>query len=320
MDIAQLNLRKRFVSDFQIPICIFDDPYFNYFIDLYQDYFESRTKWNNLAYTIHQRFNSNPNLFLEEYAHVRDNIINDLLTKESYIKFNSSELKEYDIPNNNYSSSNVYKETNDGKIFISIDLKKANYQALKHVGVVEEDSYYNFIDKYTNLQYIKESKYTRQVIFGKLNPKKQIKVEKFLINKVLNELINDNLALSNDVVSFCTDEIVLDASNMNIGEEMENNLHKFIHKIKTQFDINVDIEIYKLHLVTFETYNGLKQTIYKKEFMTGIKEDELMTVPSFYFAQIYKLINKQKLREEDLLFYMENQLATFKYPLTLKDR
>lgn len=38
------NLRKRFVKDFSLPINIFSDPYFEYFLDLYQDAFQSRDR------------------------------------------------------------------------------------------------------------------------------------------------------------------------------------------------------------------------------------------------------------------------------------
>ena len=42
-------------------------------------------------------------------------------------------------------------------------------------------SYEDWVKKFTDLEYIIESKYTRQVVFGKLNPSRQIKVENYMI-------------------------------------------------------------------------------------------------------------------------------------------
>ena len=41
------NLKKRFVSDFNLPIIIFEEPDFEYFLDLYETQFHSRTNGIN---------------------------------------------------------------------------------------------------------------------------------------------------------------------------------------------------------------------------------------------------------------------------------
>ena len=44
------------------------------------------------------------------------------------------EMNEFSIKDKpNVSSNNIYNETNVGKFFISIDLKKANFQTLKNI-------------------------------------------------------------------------------------------------------------------------------------------------------------------------------------------
>lgn len=308
-----IAIKKRFVSDMNIPINVFDEPYFSYYINLYEDYFKSKTKWNDLAQTVDNRFNGSPELFLEEYASVRDKIITDILDSESYKEFISKDLSEYDIPNRNFPSSNVYKEINDGKIFISIDLKKANFQALKKVGVLIDNSYEDFISRYTDLDYIKKSKYTRQVIFGKTNPKRQIKVEKYLIDKVYSSLCKlfDEYYLGTfKVESFCTDEIVISMDNNH--KKVYNIIYdNFAKNVKDELGIDVDVEIYRLNLIKFKTYNNLTIPVYVKRFIIGNKDDEIMTVPIFYFAQVYKLLKGDEINDYDLVFYMENQLASF---------
>lgn len=308
-----IAIKKRFVSDMNIPINVFDEPYFSYYIDLYENYFNSKTKWDDLVQTVDNRFNGSPELFLEEYAKVRDKIITDLLDNESYKEFISKDLSEYDIPNRDFPSSNVYKETNKDKTFVSIDLKKANFQALKKVGVLTDDSYEDFISRYTDLDYIKKSKYTRQVIFGKTNPKRQIKLEKYLIDKVYSSLCKlfDEYYLNTfKVESFCTDEIVISIGN-NYKKVYNIIYDKFAKKVKDELGIDVDVEIYQLNLIKFKTYNNLTIPVYIKNFIIGNKDYEIMTVPSFYFAQVYKLLKGDEINEYDLVFYMENQLASF---------
>lgn len=63
----------------------------------------------------------------------------------------------------------------DGAFFFSLDLKKVNYHVLKFYYpnlVLNTHTYEDFIGQFTEFDYIRKSKYIRQVIFGNLNPKK----------------------------------------------------------------------------------------------------------------------------------------------------
>lgn len=42
---------------------------------------------------------------------------------------------------------------------------------------------------------------------------------------------------------------------------------------------------------------------------------DLFSVPSFYYAQVYKLIHGMRVTETDMKFYMEGQIAKFYHPL-----
>lgn len=71
-------------------------------------------------------------------------------------------------------------------------MKKANFTALRHYNkdiVGGKDTYEDFLGMFTDENYFKESKYIRQVIFGNVNPKRQITYEKFLMDKVLVKLL-----------------------------------------------------------------------------------------------------------------------------------
>ncbi len=66
------------------------------------------------------------------------------------------------------------------------------------------DTYEDFIGKFTDSDFIKASKYTREVIFGKLNPKRHITAEKFFINKIYQDIIGQYPELKDKTVSLAT--------------------------------------------------------------------------------------------------------------------
>lgn len=327
------TLKLRFVNDMKLPIIIFEEPDFDYFLDLYQTQFSSRTEWNKLIDIVYDKFDGNPNLFLEEYARVRNAMIDSIENNEYYKEFvdGNNKLSQYDIPKLDYPSSNVYKETNKGRYFLSIDLKKANFSALMYhdsriLGEEKPISYDEWVSKFTDLDYIKKSKYTRQVVFGKVNPKRQIKIEKYMIYQALlsyQELF-ESLNIDAKVVSFCTDEVVFDVTDYK--QYVLDNMYAINHLQKCLMEdngINIDVEFYQLGLHKFKTYRDAEIPVYMKIYI-GEKHNkvfgnityDLFSVPSFYYAQIYKLIHGQEPNETDMKFYMEGQIARFYHPLT----
>lgn len=323
------SLKKRFVSDHNLPIIIFEEPDFEYFLNLYEEQFGAKTKWDKLINVIDKKFNGNPNLFLEEFARVRNNMIESVLNNKYYQEFNESKdiLSKYNLPKLNYPKSNVYKETNNGRYFLSIDLKKANFTALMYhdsriLGEETIISYEDWVKKFTDLEYIIESKYTRQVVFGKLNPSRQIKVENYMIYQAFQKYLTlfEKLNIKAEVVSFCTDEFVFDVTDsfQNILDNLQA-IKDLCKSLKEDDNINVDIELYRLYLHKFKTYKDAEIPVYMKVYL-GNKDDnsdiyKLFSVPSFYYAQVYKLINGMKVTETDMKFYMEGQIAKFYHPL-----
>ena len=72
----------------------------------------------------------------------------------------SKAISEIHIP-----SSDIYKPTNDGKRFISIDMKKANFHSLKAFApdiFDNADTWEDFMRKFTDDEHIIGSKYVRQ--------------------------------------------------------------------------------------------------------------------------------------------------------------
>lgn len=300
------SVLKRFVKDYSLPIQLLQEPYFDYFIDLYNKQFDTKNKYKLLCDTIN--ICGNEQNFMEQYHKIKDNILETTMKNNSiFIEFNNAKLEEYNIPHNSYGKDNVFNEGNVDKYFLSIDLKKANFQAMKYYNknlVLGFNTYDEFMYNFTDLEYMIKSKYIRQVIFGNLNPKKQIKIQQFLTYKLLEKLIDKQLINKDNVQMLSPDEIVCEFNIDNFTAEYSIEL---TDTIKNLMSLDVDIEIYKLgQIKPFKFY--VKKFVNKQGY-------ELTCVPLFYFSQVYKMYNNLKLNDYDLSFFFENQVAKFIKPL-----
>ena len=126
-----IDLAKRFVSDYKLPIPILDEDTFFYHIDLYEKDYQAYTKYCKVIDMIDERFGGDIRAFLDYYYEVREEIINTVTNSEAYKRFNNMPMEPYAIKEKlNIGHNTVFNEDNVGHSFISIDLKKANFQTL----------------------------------------------------------------------------------------------------------------------------------------------------------------------------------------------
>lgn len=303
---------KRFVKDYSLPIQIVQEPYFMYFLNLYDKQYDIINKFNLLQEAIKQ--SGSEDNFLNEYYKIRDNIITSIEKLDKYKEYNTIKMDNYNVPNNSYPSHDIFNMSNVNKYFLSIDLKKANFQVLKLFYselVFNSNTYQELIGKFTNLEYMKESKYLRQVIFGNMNPKRQIKLERFIIQKILDFILEKGFFKGNQIRMVSNDEIIFELEFSEDYDLWKADYIKLINSIKNDLNYEVDIEIYKLLNIEGSTKYFVKKFVNK----TGY---ELMCIPIVYFAQIFKKYNDIQLEDNDLLFYYENQICKFINPLNFK--
>jgi hypothetical protein len=270
-----VQLIERFVSDYKLPIPIKNDEVlFMYYLGELEEDYKALSKYEKLSSLIKERFNDNPDEFLKYYHSTRNTIITDILSSEKYRAFNTMPMDKYGIKDKSNVSKNFYISDNINGTFTSVDLKKANFQALKYTGVLEDESYDSLVGKYTDLYYLKESKYTRQVIFGQLNPSRHITVERYMINEVRKIINKDDalICMSNDELIY-TGELSID-------------------KIPG-FELNIE------HF-TLKGFN-LVHNKQRKLFFRKDSEDKqkLMTVPVNFFPIVHKLLKGQPLNDFD---------------------
>jgi len=308
------RINQRFAKDFNLPINIFNNEMFEYYHKKYSDFWPEE-EWQSLQKEIREEYYGNMDLWLEHYAEVRDMIIKELENSSEYKAFNSENMSKYEIEPmfRNISDRNIYNAESDGKMFVSIDLRKANFQALKHVGVVKEDTYEDFIDKYDKSFYFKKSKYTRQVIFGKLNPKRQITVEHYLMSQILHigfKAIDDEYG---KLIAFKSDELIWEVQ----GIVKDNDLCDIEQIIKERIGIDVKAECFIISKLPIINANGNEISAYVRKNL-NTNESILKSTSAIYFPQVYSIWKNGEVTEvEDLYFWYEDQMAVFQESLKL---
>lgn len=299
------HILKRWSNDFNIPIKIYEEPYFSYFIELYDNHFGTKRKLNFLNDAL-AKFESAEN-FLAYNNKVTDNIVSYIVSKKEYSDFLNVDMDKFSVESS-YPKNDIYNKHNTGKYFVSIDLVKANFQTLNYINSNLTDglvSYEDFIAKFTDLDYIKKSKYIRQIIFGKLNPKRQIKIARFLIEKIINYLLEKELIDKEKIVMASSDEFIFEVEEDKLDKfiNMDENLRSIVKK---DLYLDIDIEIFKL--------NSISDKYFVREFKN--KEGYAFScVPAMYYAQIFKKYNNIDIEDNDLVFVYENVLAKFLEPL-----
>lgn len=317
----ELSLRRRFVKDFNLPINLIDSPYFEYYMDRY-DFFP-REDWENLLKLIDVEYGGNIEKWLENYAQIRDNIITSIESSDSYREFNFVDMKEWKIPSFSVGDLNIYNNANTGGYFISIDLKKANFQALKHFNpeiVKNCNTYEDLLTYFGGDDYFKKSKYTRQVIFGKLNPKRTITYEKYLIGTIFttpNNFIFKRIYDKCKLVTVKSDEIVFEVHNHAVLREIDTTLLNTLKvEIKANTGLDVSVELFHLKRIVCENHNGTIVDGYIRDFYLENKTD-LKSVSSIFYPQIYAFSKGLEITDNDLFFRAEDQTAKFCNPLKL---
>lgn len=326
------HLRTRFVSDYNLPIQVLQSPYFEDRLELLEEEYGAKTSYNELMSLIDERFEGNPNKFLEYYHQVRDNIITNVTNSDAYKDFISNDkfIKNFTPICGN---RNLYTNEQDGCMFISYDMKKANFQTLRYANpaiVHDADTYENFIGKFTDLDYIKNSKYTRQVIFGKMNPKRTMSLEKWITNEFAKSIVSSTNGIINifakgysrdyvmieklTLFSLNSDEIIF---KWNGTEEEFDEIEVIPYVIFEGVEFKASK--FKLHARQFKLATSSSiLTVYEKEDYLNAHKRILKGVPATYMPQVYKLLGGMEINpQSDLIFYYEHELCQFLNPLEL---
>jgi len=303
------SLKRRFVKDSGLNINVFSEPYFQLSLELYEKDFQSLSKYEK-EFLPTLRELGNESLFIEESEKVTNKVKLLLQDRIEYGRF---------ISNNTKDITDRIKELEKGKIFralyhmdnvdfkyVSIDMKQANFNIFKSLGIIPKEykDYVDLIDSQTDYEYFSKSKYTRQVIFGHLNPKRARTYMKLITLELLNSLPKD---IQDKVITFNTDEIVFKVESEKEAELIYDSVYK-----DEVFKFDFNGYSFPLNVSTFDLYSikdKKEKAYYYKDY--GYKQ-ELKGVPSMFYIQYYKYLNKMEILETDKVFYYEGEIASFR--------
>ena len=296
--------KERFCKDCNVPIRIFHEPYFTDRLILYNKFYGTLEKWNIFLNEL-GKYHCEQDYF-EEYNHVKDATIFDIKNTEAYQKFNEEDMNKYAVTHKNLPNKDIFKPSNDGKCFISIDMKKANFSSLHYYDsniFGGASSWEEFIGRYTNNQHIINSKNIRQVILGNCNPKRHITYEKYLMDGALTYLTEVFVSMDR-VVFFSNDEIVIDISDM---EKSEQVLTKFqIENGMKDMPVPLKAELFVLHKIIGT--DGYYKEILEDNDNTEI---EFKCLDNYALPFVLRRFLREEVTESDRIFYHEGLLAKF---------
>lgn len=297
------KLKQRFCTDCNIPINIFQEPYFTDRLKLYDEFYGTVEKWNTFITEL-ENYHSEQEYF-DEYNKVKDEAIDFIKSTEAYQSFLEEDMNQYAIINKNLPSKDIYHSDNDKKTFISIDMKKANFSALHFYDASifgGAHTWEKFIGKFTDNQHIINSKYVRQVIMGNCSPKRQITYEKDLMMDILVGLVNRKVILQSEIVFFSNDEIVIDVTNLT-----ETQRERKVSALKEDIIyimLPLKIEYFQLHKI--EGTHGYYKEILKDNGATEIK---FKCLDSLYLPFVIRKFQNELITESDKVFYHNGLLA-----------
>ncbi len=291
--------KERFCRDCNIPLRLFQEPYFTDRLQLYDPYYGTLAKWEIFTDEL-SKYPGEQDYF-EEYNRIKESAIREIQSTESYQRFNSEDMNRYRVTHNNLPGKDIFKPSNDGKRFLSFDMKKANFSALHHYAPAifhNADTWEEFIGRYTNNRHIIQSKYIRQVILGNCNPKRHITYEKYLMDNILTQLEENSISIEK-VVFFSNDEIVLEVPEQDFFTFPIENLVK-------EMPVPIRAERFTLHRI--QGTDGYYKKITRENQETEI---EFKCLDNYVLPFVIRQFLGEEVTESDKVFCYEGMLAKF---------
>ena len=297
------RLKARFCKDYNILIKIYKEPYFTDRLILFDKFYNTLEKWNIFIKEM-SKYKSEQD-YLEEYNSVKDVAISSIKNSKAYQQFNNEDMNIYKVSHLNLPSNDIFKTTNDKKIFVSIDMKKANFSSLHYYNnkiFNEKNTWEEFISSFTTNEHIIHSKYIRQVILGNCNPKRHITYEKYLMDQVLT-FLEQNFVPIQQIVFFSNDEIVIDVTNANYNMDKVNKLQIALNH---EFTFPLKVEMFKLHKI--QGTDGYYKEIYTIDNETNI---EFKCLDGYIVPFVLRYFMNEEVTESDKVFYSQGLMSKF---------
>ncbi len=295
------KIKERFCKNYGFPIKIFREPIFTSRLKLYDSHFGTLEKWDQFVSEV-SKFGSEKS-YMDAYGDLKERVISDIKGTEGYREFNECDMNWFPVKKCNISSGSLFNHSNINSGFISFDLVKGCYTALKYFDssiVGNSETYEEFISRYTDVQHFIESKYIRQVIFGNCNPRRQTTIEKHMMSFVLEEVLK--VLRLEDIRIFTCDEVIT------YNKLEDTVISKIVSKMKQEHGFDVRVERFIVGYLP--DVDG-----YLKIFPGTPHRREFKCVNSLFMPILLRYWYGEGVREEDLMFLHDGLLSKLvEYP------
>jgi uncharacterized protein YkvS len=273
---------RSFVKLFDLHVPSYED------FDYYKNQYAKLNQWKNIDELVkmyEQAESEIEDIFAYKIAKV-DEVVNFLKGTRAYNELNDDNLIP-DLPvNKNF-------EFEMGKKYVSIDLKMANWQVLKKYDpdFINElgDTYSDLLNKFNIHPIFHQSKHFRQYIFGNVNPKRQVRAQRVMIQDLINALSNHNLKV--EFIKW--DEVIYSYDNV--------NQIKFLEEI--------DSDLFRVKLFSVKLVDDFRIHTYY-DFSDNEIDSEIVGCNGHkYFILLKKWILNEPLDIRDLYFRNDGDLA-----------
>ena len=331
--IENRELKYRFIEDMKLPITVMEEGPYEYLVGLYEEIYKTKTLWEGVLKAVEEDFNGNAKAFIESYFLGRETLLQSILQSPWYSIYNVRDLNEFSATNLEFSyipeklpKNNIYNESRTGQYYLSIDLSRANYQALSLIspefftgvavgpgeGERPKELYSKWIDTVlaekcpeSVREYLKRAKHLRQVIFGNSNPSRQMTIEKWMITKAAGP-VKEFVGNLGEIITRDNDEIIFALGSEPVELDWKALL-EIRDRIAAEDHIYLNPEIFYLKSVEYKTVTDQSVRAYLKEYSD--RSYDIKGVQKNYMAQIYEdLLGLPTSPDDyDLLFYFENR-------------
>lgn len=284
-DINQV-MNKNFIRTFKLPIAVDREPYFSYFLNLLDPYYDTLRKFEMFK----KSFDAHGEMMFKNNALILNDTLKYLSQKPEYVRFSKMDMKPFQ-KSLSISKRDLYTTGNEGRVYISIDLVKANFQSLKLVEPTLFDGHTTFNDFAISRGFdevLLNSKITRQVIFGGLSPARQQSIQQFMMEKIIIDLIGKGFK-KEGIFSLSSDEMFFE----DVGYDLEE-----IKETASRLGYEIRVE-------RFDLVKPFERAYFVKEGRDGSREFKM--VSTAVMAEFIKKYEGRPLEDIDLYFYDENK-------------
>ena len=216
------SMKKKFVKHWSIQMPLLESPYFEYYIELYDEMFETRRKMRLFKEDVKSIEKDHYAEYIgKHYKAIKNELVQKISSSEAFQVLLSKEtelLNHYSIPENNsfkrVIDRDIWDARNHGRYFISIDIRNARFNALRYHDpelVCNCKTWKELLEKFGLYSpSLHESKYWRSTVFESLCGELQAKIIGWILFQIADGLLEADYFHIKEFVSFCdVDEMLL---------------------------------------------------------------------------------------------------------------